>query len=135
MDDEAQSVFESRATRWAGRVIAGVLIVFLVVDGAMKVIKTDEAVEGSAELGYPEGTLVGIGLALLVGTALYAIPRTAFIGAVLLSAYLGGATATQVRMEDPWFLFPVVLGVLVWVSLYLRDGRVRALVALPSPTQ
>jgi hypothetical protein len=61
-------------------------------------------------------------------TALYAVPRTAFVGAILLTGYLGGAVATQVRVEDPWFLFPAFIGVLVWGGLFLRDGRVRALV-------
>lgn len=133
MRDSTQSVFESRGAVWTGRIIAGAVVLFLVMDAAMKVVKTDAAVEGSAELGYPESTLVGIGLALLVCTAIYAVPRTAFLGAILLSGYLGGATATQVRLEDPWFLFPIALGVLVWVSLYLRDSRIRALIALSGP--
>jgi hypothetical protein len=66
---------------------------------------------------------------LLVCTVVYVIPRTAFLGAVLLTGYLGGAVATQVRVEDPWFVFPAFIGVLVWVGLFLRDGRLRALVS------
>ncbi len=89
----------------------------------------DPAVEGSAELGFSESVVFWIGLTLLVCTVLYAIPRTAILGALLLTGYLGGATATQVRLEDPWFLFPVVLGALALTGLYLRDGRLRALIA------
>ncbi len=80
-------------------------------------------------LAIAERLVVGIGLALLVCTLLYAIPRTAILGAILLTGYLGGETATQVRLEDPWFLFPVLLGVLVWAGLMLRDPHLGALVS------
>ena len=105
------------------------MVAFLLFDGVIKAMMLEPAVEGSVQLGYPEGTVFGIGLALLVSTALYAVPRTAFLGAILLTGYLGGAVATQVRVEDPWFLFPAFFGVLVWGGLFLRDGRIRALVS------
>lgn len=114
--------------RWIGRIISGLVILFLLLDAAMKVLELEAAMEGSVELGYPERVVFGIGLALLVSTILYAIPRTAPLGAILLTGYLGGATATQVRVESAWFVFPVVLGILVWAGLYLRDDRVRGLV-------
>lgn len=114
--------------QWIGRIISGLVILFLLLDAAMKVLKLEAAMEGSVELGYPESVVFGIGLALLVSTILYAIPRTAPLGAILLTGYLGGATATQVRVESAWFVFPVVLGILVWAGLYLRDDRVRGLV-------
>ena len=120
--------FAPRSARWAGRIVSALVVAFLVFDGGIKVMMLEPAVEGSVQLGYPEATVFGIGLALLVSTALYAVPRTAFLGAIVLTGYLGGAVATQVRVEDPWFLFPAFFGVLVWGGLFLRNERVRALV-------
>jgi hypothetical protein len=118
-----------KSVRWVGRVTSALVVAFLLFDGGIKAMMLEPAVEGSVRLGYPEGTVFGIGLALLVSTVLYAVPRTAFLGAILLTGYLGGAVATQVRVEDPWFLFPAFFGVLVWGGLFLRDRRVRALVS------
>ena len=118
-----------KSARWAGRVVSALVTAFLLFDAGIKVMLLEPAVEGSMQLGYPEGTVFGIGLALLVSTVLYAVPRTAFLGTILLTGYLGGAVATQVRVEDPWFLFPALFGVLVWGGLFLRDRRVRALVS------
>ena len=121
--------FATRSARWAGRVVSALVVAFMLFDAGIKVMMLEPAVEGSVQLGYPEGTVFGIGLALLVSAALYAVPRTAFLGAILLTGYLGGAVATQVRVEDPWFLFPAFIGVLVWGGLFLRDERIRALVS------
>lgn len=112
---------------WTGRVISALVVLFLLQDGIIKALKLDVAVDATVELGYSEDVVIWIGLALLVCTVLYAIPRTAILGAILLTGYLGGATATQVRVEDLWFLFPVVLTVLAWVGLYLRDNQVHNL--------
>jgi hypothetical protein len=112
---------------WAGRVIGALVVAFLVFDGITKAVMVEPVVEATTRLGYPEGTVSGIGLTLLVCTALYAVPRTALLGAILLTGYLGGAVATQVRVEDPWFVFPAFVGVLVWAGLFLRDKRIRAL--------
>lgn len=117
---------------WAGRVISALMVAFLLFDGAIKAMMLEPAVEGSVQLGYPESVVSWIGVALLVCTILYAVPRTAFLGAILLTGYLGGAVATQVRVEDPWFLLPAFFGVLVWLGLYLRDARLRALVSRTS---
>ena len=111
---------------WAGRIVGGLVVLFLLFDGISKVLRLGPAVEGTVALGYPGSTVFGIGLTLLVCTILYAVPRTAVLGAVGLTGYLGGATAAQVRVEDPWFLFPVFVGVLAWVGLLLRDGRLHA---------
>lgn len=119
----------SKVSSWAGRVVSALVVAFLLFDGGIKVMMLEPAVEGSVQLGYPSSTVFGIGMALLVSTALYAVPRTAFLGAILLTGYLGGAVATQVRVEDPWFVFPAFVGVLLWGGLYLRDGRVRAFVS------
>lgn len=118
-----------RYALWAGRVISALMVAFLVFDGGIKAMMLEPAVQGSAQLGYPESVVFWIGLALLVCTILYTVPRTAFLGAILLTGYLGGAVATQVRVEDPWFVFPVFVGALVWIGLYLRDERLRELVS------
>jgi hypothetical protein len=112
-----------------GRLLSGAATLFFLVDGGMKLFKPPVVVEATLQLGYPESTIVGIGLVLLACTVLYSIPRTAILGAVLLTGYLGGAVATHVRVSGPWFniLFPVVLGAMVWVGLYLRDARLRTL--------
>jgi len=116
----------SKAQVWTGRAISGLVILFLLFDSTIKLIRAPAAVEGTVQLGYPAGVLVPLGIVLLISTILYAIPRTSVLGAILLTGYLGGATATQVRVQDPWFLFPVGLGVLVWLGLFLRDGRMRS---------
>jgi DoxX-like family len=113
--------------RWTGLVIGAWVVLFLAFDSAVKLLGLDVAVEGTTRLGYPGDLVVIIGLVELVCLLTYVIPRTAPIGALLLTAYLGGATATQVRVEDPWFLFPVAVGVLIWGALWLRDPRVGAL--------
>jgi hypothetical protein len=109
---------------WSGRVISAFVLVFLLVDGAMKALRLDPAVNGTVDLGYPSHQIHWIGLILLVCTALWTIPRTGLIGAVLLTGYLGGATAAQLRVEQS-FVFPVVLGLLVWAGLLLRDTQTR----------
>jgi hypothetical protein len=120
----------SKKSILAGRIVSGVVVLFLGADAAMKVLKTRLAVEGDARLGYPENTVVGIGVLLLLCTLLYVIPRTSILGAILLTGYLGGAVATHVRVGNPWLgyvLLPVYIGVLVWGSLFLRDPRIRTL--------
>jgi hypothetical protein len=87
-------------------------------------------VEGTVQFGYPQHLATPIGIVLVACTLLYVVPRTAVLGAILLTGYLGGATASQVRVEDPFFLFAAVFGVLVWAGLYLREPRVRALIPL-----
>jgi hypothetical protein len=97
----------------------------------MKLFKPAFVVEATVRLGYPERVIFGIGVVLLVCTLIYLIPRTAIFGAILLTGYLGGAVATHVRAEQGWFeiLFPVVIGILLWIGLALRDDRVRTLFA------
>jgi DoxX-like family len=113
--------------RWTGRVIGAWIVLFLAFDAVVKLFRFDVAVEATTRLGYPEHLVVMIGLVELVCLLAYVIPRTAPIGALLLTGYLGGATATQVRVEDPWFLFPVAIAVLIWGGVWLRDPRVGAL--------
>jgi DoxX-like family len=120
----------SNKALWAGRVLSGLLALFLVFDAVMKLLKPPAVVEATVKIGYPESTIIGLGIVLLACAVLYAIPRTAVLGAILLTGYLGGAVAAHVRMGDPPFnvLFPVILGALLWGGLYLRDERLRSLV-------
>ncbi len=102
---------------------------FLLMDGVMKLFKPAFVVNETVRLGYPEGSIVPLGIVLTLCTILYLVPRTAVLGAILLTGYLGGAVATHVRFYEGWFpiLFPVVFGVLLWGGLCLRDDRLRAL--------
>ena len=113
---------------WAARVLGALVVLFLLVDGAGKVMRLAPYVEGTAKVGYPAESLVPLGLVLLASTILYVVPRTAVLGAILLTAYFGGAVATHVRMGQA-FVMPVVFGVIVWGCLYVRDARLRALLA------
>jgi hypothetical protein len=122
----------SKASKIAGYVISGLIVAFMVFDGVGKVLLIKPVIDASKELGLPENILVGLGVTLIVSAVLYAIPQTAVLGAILLTGYLGGATATHVRMGGPAFpiAFSVGFGVLVWLGLYLRDARIRALMPL-----
>src|SRR6516225_2108762 len=120
----------SAARLWTGRVITILTVAFLLFDAMVKVLNLPVAVEGTARLGYPARLVIYLGIVELICLAAYLYPRTAVLGALLLTGYLGGATATQVRVEDPWFIFPVLVGVLVWVGLFLRDARLRPLYPL-----
>lgn len=111
---------------WAGRLISALPILGMVASATMKLSHQPKFVEMFVgTLGYPESALTGIGLLELTCVALYAIPRTRVLGAVMLTGYLGGAVTTHVRIGQA-FVFPLLLGVLVWLGLYLRDARVRA---------
>lgn len=115
---------DATRTSWIDWIISGLIIAFLLSDAIPKIFKAQFAIDGTTDLGYPESVVVWLGIVLLVGTILYTIPRTALFGAILLTGYLGGAVATQVRLEDWWFLFPAVLIVLVWIGLATRDPRI-----------
>jgi hypothetical protein len=116
---------KSNAALWTGRVISAIAVLFLVFDGAMKVIKERHVIAASADLGFSISSIAWIGALLLACTLIYVIPRTAILGAVLLTGYLGGAVAVQVRVGHPVFqcLFPVIFGALVWAGIFLRDSR------------
>jgi hypothetical protein len=114
---------------WAGRVISAIPILFLLMDGGMKLFKPSFVVKATTELGFPESTIVGIGIVLLIGVVLHLIPRTAFLGALLITAYLGGAVASKVRVGAPLFdfIFAFTIAFLVWGGFWLRERRVRAI--------
>ena len=133
MPPDDQAVPIRRTIIWVGRAISGLCVLFLALDGTAKLLKPAPVLEACTELGIPESTISGIGILLLACTAAYAVPATAVLGAVLLTGYLGGAIATHVRVGGPAFpvVFATAIGVLVWVGLYLREPRLRALVPFP----
>jgi hypothetical protein len=119
-----------------GRVFSGVIALLLLMDAAMKIMKAGAAVEGTVTLGYPEGVIVGIGVALLISTVLYMVPATSMLGAILITGYRGGAVAANLRVGNPWLsytLFPVYVGIAVWGALFLRDAQVQALIPVRKP--
>jgi hypothetical protein len=117
---------------WAGYILSAIPALFLLFDAVGKLVKPAVVVETTVQLGYPASVLTGLGIALLVSTVLYMLPRTAVLGAILLTGYLGGATATHVRVGGPLFaiVFPGLVGALIWGGLYLRDARLRELIPL-----
>jgi hypothetical protein len=121
MQSATQAAPVSKKMLWAGRVISALVALFLVFDSVIKFIKPAPVLEAFAHLGLPVSLAVSLGILLLICTALYAIPRTSILGAILLTGYLGGAVATHLRAGDPLFshvLFPTYLGVLLWLGLY-----------------
>ena len=121
----------SKKILWAGYVMSALPVLLLLFSGVMKLMKPAPVVEGFAHLGYPASLALGLGIVELACVVVYVIPCTSVLGAILLTGYLGGATATHVRIGEPFFM-PIVLGVLVWGGLYLRDDRLRALLPLRS---
>ena len=125
----------SRAQQWAGRVMSSVTILFLLLDGGMKLFKPSVVVKATTELGFPESTIVGIGIVLLVSVVLHLVPRTSFLGALLITAYLGGAVASKVRVGAPVFdiTFALIVAILLWGGFWLRDRRVRDMLPIRAP--
>ena len=115
---------------WAGRIISALPALLLLFSGAMKLLKVPAVIVGMAQFGYPDHLVRYIGVLEVACAIVYLIPRTAVLGAILVTGYLGGATATNVRVEDPSFIGPVLAGVFAWAGLYLRDGRLSALIPL-----
>jgi len=122
----------SNGRLWGGRIMSWLPALFLLIDGVMKLFKPAIVVEATVKLGYPENTILPIGIVLTVCTILYLIPRTAVLGAILLTGYLGGAVATHVRVGEGLFpvSFPIIFGVLLWGGLYLRNNRLRTLIPI-----
>ena len=120
----------SKMMLWTGRVISALCVLFLLFDAIMKIVKSATSVQGSVQIGWPEHSIQSIGFVLLTCPILYIIPRTAILGAILLTGYLGGATSVMVRadMTGHPFFFPVVFGILVWAGLFLRDEKLRSLI-------
>lgn len=119
---------DSTAARWTARIVKGIVLVFFAFDCIVKLLQLPVAIQATTQLGYTSGVVFPLGVVTLVLWILYAVPRTAVVGALLWTAYLGGAVATHVRVGDPLAtLAPVYAAILLWLPLFLRDARVRAL--------
>lgn len=129
MHDSASNRSVSKSAFWGGWVVSGLPAAMLLFSAAMKFISSPQRTEGFNHLGWPEKYAVALGVVELACTALYLFPRTAVLGAILLTGYMGGAIATHARLGE-MFVIQAGLGVLVWLGLYLRDRRVRALIPL-----
>jgi len=130
MESSAQSAPVSNKRLWAGRIMSALPVLFLLFDGAIHIMRIPPVVEGFAKLGYSISLAIPLGIIEIACIALYLIPRTSVLGAVLLTGYLGGAVATNLRTGAPLFsnvLFPVYVGVLLWGGLYLRDSALQAI--------
>ena len=134
MQPSTPAVPVSKKMLWVGRIMSALPALFLLFDGGAKLVQPAPVVEGTVKLGYPVSVILGLGIVLLASTLLYILPRTAVLGAILLTGYLGGAVASNLRIQEGWFaiLFPVFFGALIWGGLYLRDARLRALIPLRS---
>ena len=123
----------TRSHLWAGYIVSALPSLFLLMDAVGKLIRPAAVVEGTVSLGYPESVILPLGVTLLVCTVLYTVPQTAVLGAILLTSFLGGAVATHVRLGNPFFthtLFPIYLGMFIWLGLCLRDTRLRELLPI-----
>jgi hypothetical protein len=129
MQTDVQSPQISKRTLVIGYIVSALPVLLLLFSAVLKLIKPAPVVQGFAQFGFPESLIFSLGILELACTAVYLIPRTSILGAILLTGYLGGATATNVRVGEP-FLGPVIAGVLVWGGVYLRDPLVRALIPL-----
>jgi hypothetical protein len=121
----------SQVALWTGRVLTAVIALFLVLDSGMKLLQLDAVRQAMQPLGYPDHLGLVIGIIEAICLVLYVVPRTAVLGAILLTGLLGGSAAAHLRVGDPLFthvLFGVYVGVLAWGGLYLRDATLRALI-------
>ncbi len=131
MDARYGITTDAKSLVWTGRIMSGVVVLFLLFDGITKLAMIAPVVEATTGIGFPVDVIRPLGIVCLGCAALYAIPRTSILGAILLTGFLGGAVASKVRLEDPLFsqvLFGVYVGVLAWGGLYLRDARLRSLI-------
>lgn len=132
MQPNIQTTPVSSGALWGGRIMGWLPALFLLVDGVMKLFKPAPVVEATVKLGYAESVILPLGIVLTICVVLYLIPRTAVLGAILLTGYLGGAVAAHVRVGEGLFpiSFPIIFGILLWGGLYLRDDRLRKLIPL-----
>ena len=135
--NSSSDILVSNKRVWASRIIGGLPVAFMTLDAIIKLARLAPAVTGTVQLGYPPSVVFGIGLVELICVLAYAIPRTAIVGAVLLTGYLCGAIATHVRVGDPiatHVLTPVYVAAMLWGALLLR-GRLRGVLAPPPARQ
>ena len=112
---------------WISYILQGLVVIMFLMGAAMNLLQSEEAVKGAVEMGYPEQSIVYLGLVLLVSTLLYTIPKTSGFGAILLTGWLGGAVATHMIHQDPIFntAFPLLFGIVMWLALWLRQEKVQ----------
>ncbi len=129
MNKETQSNQTPKPRLWTSYILQGVVVIMFLMGAMMNIFQSEDAVNGAMEMGYPESSVFLLGIILLLATLLYAIPKTAALGAILLTAWLGGAVATHTIHRDPMIntLFPAIFGVLVWLAIGLRDERFKSL--------
>ncbi|HTR48746.1 MAG TPA: DoxX family protein [Verrucomicrobiae bacterium] len=134
MQTDAQTPAASQGMLWTGRIITGLVVLFMLFDSVTKIIKIPQVIEASARVGINANQVFWIGVTLLACVVFYVIPQTSVFGAILLAAYLGGAVCADVLTHQPVFnsCFAIAFGILAWLGLYLREPRVRALVPLMS---
>lgn len=130
MTAETETAPGANATIWTGRALSTLAVLFLLADGVAKLVKPRPVIVATLQLGFSEAVIPFLGVLLILCTLIYAHPSTTVVGAILLTGYLGGAMAVQVRAGAPLFpvFFPCLVGLLVWGGLWLRDARLRALV-------
>lgn len=131
MPSTTQTAPSSKVSLWAGRILSALPVLFMVLTGAFGLLKPAAFAPQFAHYGFPDGSMARITIVEIACALLYAIPRTSVLGAILLTGYLGGATATHVRVGEPFFL-PIIFGVVIWLGIFLRDHRLRALIPLRS---
>lgn len=119
----------SKVQLWISYMLQGIVVIMFLFGAFMNLLQTEEAVNGAAAMGYPNEAVIYLGIVLLIGTLFYVIPKTAIIGAIILTGWLGGAVATHVIHKDPMFniIFPVIFGIIVWLSIWLRNDKLKAL--------
>ncbi|WP_308992480.1 DoxX family protein [Mariniflexile litorale] len=121
----------SKTILWTSYVLQGIIVLMFLMGAIMNLLQTEEAVTGATAMGYPESSVLYLGIVLLFGTLLYAYSKTVIIGAIILTGWLGGAVATHVIHKDPIFnlVFPVIFGIIVWLSIWLRNEKLKALLS------
>lgn len=132
MVSTVQIAAPSKAKRWTGYVLTTLIALFMIFDGVIHILKPAAVVEAFAKLGYSLSVSVWLGVLVLCCIALYVLPRTSVLGAILLTGYFGGAVATHVRVGNPFFecIFPVIFGVVAWAGIFLRDPRLGELIPI-----
>jgi hypothetical protein len=137
LDSSLSSGANTKRQVWVGRILSSIAVLFLVFDSVGKLLQVQPVIDGTIQLGYPRDIVFGLGVTLLSCVVAYVIPRTSVLGALLLTAYLGGAVATHVRVDNPLFthvLFPTYIAALLWGGLMLRDARLRAFLPVRRPS-
>lgn len=129
MSSASSAPASSKIMVWSGRILSALIVILMVAGGGFKTTKPKEIVDGFQKFGYPESSIVPIGITEIACGVLYAIPQTSVLGAILVTGYLGGATATHVIGGES-VIPPVLIGMVAWLGLFLRDARIRALIPL-----